>query len=371
MVGSDVIYTTRQLTPPVNGQCWRRGPKITSVRTTDFVDHETGEIKTLKSPRTIKSAIGFKTVARAEKAYKTWEELGFNGSPASPASIARKAYQRFRRSGDIPMLRAKDANRRLAHGKNRWLWIEARTRGHVKRSTWHYDINEAYWWATSRGLPSGFEPYQDGDKSYVAVMDISSASKDLPSILEGSGPHLVTSEDVAYYGLRGTVLNGVSYSDLDVSLAPVFDFIGKHFGPWIGKKARQTIWGLFSASSPIIGQTHNNGEKTKEYEIKNPLKNIAYATLITRRVVRRVHGVMRNSGGISCFVDSVLCTHRLREGTQPGEWRKEHHFPNGIYIRAPGVYDGLTPRITTKPVHSWYRHSGYKARENSAEKEYV
>jgi len=63
------------------------------------------------------------------------------------------------------------------------------------------------------------------------------------------------------------------------------------------------------------------------------------------------------NGGLSCFVDSVISPYKVRTSEEVGGWSCDYTLENGIYIKAPGIWDSL-PRTTLEPSPSWEKHSG-------------
>jgi len=317
---------------------WRRNNRVTTIYTNNIL---------------IKSARSFGTVERAGKAKKIYEEKGLSGYPTSPAGIVSDVLGRAITTGVVDSPLSKIAID-LIGTNGVWLWIEKNVNGRYSKPVWHYDLNQAYRWGSKMGLPSNIEPYQN-HWGFVGVLELEDSKRDLPSCLERDYI-MVDHEDVRYYGLKGHWVSRVGFDDLSVSLTPMFEIIRDWFDERIYKKATQMYWRLFAMGEGATATRYERGEIKSQWNTGGRFRNPVWATLITHRVMRKVHQVMLH-GGIQCFVDSVLIPYEMKTSNAIGEWELESYFDNGVYIKAPGIYDSL-PRSTLKPSDSWYRHSG-------------
>lgn len=340
----NVIYTTKMLErdfEDMEATCtvWRRGNNITSVYANNTL---------------YKNARSFGNVDRAYKTKEKYEEKGIDGYPSSPASVFSDVYKKAMQIGIVPYPRYKVVNKMLGDAGS-WLWIEKRIKGRYSSPIYHVDLNNAYLWGSLRGLPKKIETY-NGQQGYVGLIDVKSTGKELPCCLKSDDPVLLSHEDIKYYEINGDWKCRLGFNDLDVNLKPIFHKIDEWFDEYIFKKCTQMYWGLFAMTEGASGKKYENGKVKNSWETGGQMGNSVWATLITHRVMRRVHGLMQN-GGIQCFVDSVLSPYKPRTSEKIGDWELKRHFENGVYIKAPGIYDGL-PRSTSSPSDSWYRHSG-------------
>jgi hypothetical protein len=343
-----VEYRWDDLVPPPDTKCrvHRVGGKVSTIETPDKV---------------IKDARGFGRVGRAEKCLSVYREQGWSGAPASPSSCFSKILEEAIGDGSVPRPRQALPERlRVDTSGVCYLWIEQTVpRGPICSKVFHYDINEAFWSATSKGLPVRFYPYRSGDDRWVGRVEIKGAAQDLPWWWEKRDTAIITGTDVRYYGLDVDVLDAVTYEDLSVDLTPLMKRAHDLFGSWVAKRIRQQSWGLFAmregaVQSEIIDE---DGETQTEWESSNRWRCHPWAIIITRRVMRSVHRAISEGEGVSCFVDSVLARNPLPTGSAPGTWRHEGTYDRGVYLFTPGVWD-TRPRSTKRPSHRWKRHAG-------------
>lgn len=343
------------------GNVYIRKGAVTSVETRDKV---------------VKSANSFGSVKRAEKALEAYKELGLSGSPSSPSSIFRKVLDKKINDGDVihPWQVRPDVGSLDTSGAC-WLWIERACPpgtefvGQVN----HYDLNEAFWSATKKGLPIKFFPYQSQDKNFVARCIINDTEKGLPYFFEKSLRNnrecLLTGKDIRYFGLDVEIIDALSYVDDYVDLMPVYETISKNFGPWTAKRARQQSWGTFVMKhGGVSGTRYEDGEKQKTWDNKNRFQNRLWGIIITRRIIRKVHKALTKGTGISCFVDSVLTLEKVDTGNDIGQWRQEGEYKDGIYMETPGIWT-TRPKPTKTPSAEWTKHSGINSRKELRETE--
>lgn len=208
---------------PVSGNIYKANDHALSFYgSVNLIDKETGVVSAERA--TIKSAEGFgNNIPLAYEALRCWRKMGFKGSPASAASFTREEFRRSKNRGDIISKCNASANNMIRDYFTGG-WIETAVLGHFLEPVYHYDINKAYLHAAKQGLPSAIDPYNGDPKvmGYVVLMEIENDPENLPNFLApfmDDNLSLVTSEDVATYGLRGKVKRGVQYYDLDVDLS--------------------------------------------------------------------------------------------------------------------------------------------------------
>lgn len=348
---------------PLRGNLYKAEHRLTSFHgVAEITDPETGEVREEKC--TVKSAKGFgDSIELAELALSHWRRLGFRGSPASAASFTREMFIKLKREKVIQSRCKASANNMLRNFFTGG-WIESTTRGYVFDPIYHYDINKAYLYAAKAGLPSRLYPYTPGSNplGFVAVMKVTSPTNKLPNFFrkyEDDIGMLVTSEEIEEYGIKGKILWGVQYYDLDVNLEHVISSL-ESLPHKLWKRCTQSYWGMFASYSGIDIENFNTGEERKLW---NRNQNITWASLIVRRVALEVYKAMRECDGVSCFVDSVLTTKPLPDskvGDSVGQWKLEGFYDKGILIDAAGVWHPLPFRkksdITNK--RRWKKHAG-------------
>jgi hypothetical protein len=328
-----------------------------------------GRTTTIETPEgLIKNARPFGSVERAVYAKGVYERQGWGGSPASASSCVSKVLEKAIDAGEMVHPRqAVPKSLRISTEGAVYLWIEQMIPpGSVPRGVWHYDVNEAFWSALKQGLPAHFAPYRTGDDRWVGRVEIKSSKMDLPWFWEKRDFAVLTGTDVRYYGMDVEVKEAITYEDRSVDMAGVMKRVEDLFGEWIGKRARQQSWGLFAMQEGAVRAANYDAEGKQKNEWTMPARWRCHpwAVIITRRVMRKVHAAIRRGSGISCFVDSILAREPIPTGEEAGTWRKEGHYPRGIYIESPGVWTGR-PRPTKRPSSRWTKHAGIEEEGNA------
>jgi len=343
-----VIYTTGRLPDEVErGRVYKRKHRPTSVVLDDVI---------------LKDASGFESVDRARTELRTWRERGHTGAPSSPARIFAVELGRAVEKGEFMHPgRANPGPSPIDSQGTCWLWIESAVAPgtHVTGAVHHYDINQAFWSATRRGVPSAFFPYQEGDREWVGRVKIRSAARELPAHWRHQDEATVTADDVRFWGMDVEVLDAVSYGEYDVDLTPLMRRIGQHYTDWTAKRARQQSWGVFAQSpGSIFQEVYRDGEMTSQTALPERWVCPEWAAIITRRIMRHVASRKREGEAVSLYVDSVLARRPISgRGTTPGTWRKEGTYEQGIYMEGPGLWDSR-PRSTRYPSTEWKKHAG-------------
>lgn len=355
---------------PVDGNLYIADGRVKSFHgSVNIICKKTGVVSTDRA--TLKSAEGFgNNIERAYTALNHWRKLGYRGSPASMASFTREKFRHKKNKGEIVSRCNASANNILRpYFTGGWIETPEESKGSVHAKVYHYDINKAYLSAAGGGLPSRLDPF-NGDPAalgYVALMRIKGDVSHLPNFLQpflNDDLTLVTSEDVKAYNLKGTIVKGVQYYDLDVDLLPVISELEPALPYDLWKKCTQTFWGMFCSSS---GLDIVDYETKTERKLWNRNQNIAWASIIVRRVAKMVYDAWVNYDGISCFVDSVFTLSPLPEslvGEGVGKWKLEGEYDKGIYLAGSGVWHPLpfNSRRHFLDKSLWKKHSGFQAK---------
>ena len=114
-------------------------------------------------------------------------------------------------------------------------------------------------------------------------------------------------------------------------------------------------------TKPVIRETRRGGSVISQSQIKNNLKNAVWSCLIINRVTRKVWRVVDSKNVLLVLTDAVLTTDKIETGSTAGSWVKKLDLPDGVIIKAPGVWSGLLD--SNKNVNEWEKHSGHKAKE--------
>jgi len=347
---------------PVSGKKYQAPGNATTFRGDALIIERRGQAASVRVEKcSVKSAKGFgDNLPLANMALSEWRNRGFSGAPYSCASFCREAFVRLKRKKEIVSRCNASANNMLRPFFSGG-WIETTYRGYVYNPVYHYDINSAYLSAALKGLPSRLYPY-NGDKKalgYVVVLELKSKKKNAPNFLNYDIV-LATKDDVEMYGLKGTVLSGVQFYDLDVNLSGVlFELADLPYT--IFKRCTQSFWGMYASHSGLDVLDIETGEGR---HMHNRFQNICWAALIVRRVAGEVWNAMTKYRGVSCFVDSVLTEDPLPTeliGDDTGQWKIVGEYKKGVYIEAAGVWNSLPFRkksdINNKKV--WNKHAGF------------
>lgn len=358
-IGEDIIAE------PIKGNMYLMNGKTKSFHGSIMITHKkTGVVST--ETATLKCADGFGyNIEEAYSALNCWKDMGYRGSPASAASFTREKYRELKRKKLINARCNASANNMIRDYFTGG-WIETSVKGHFFQPVYHYDINKAYMHAASMGLPSALYPY-NGDPDaigYVVLLEPTVDISNLPNFLSPFMDDkliLVTNEDVETYKLKGRVVRGVQYYDLDVNLRPILDDLKKDLPESLWKKCTQTFWGMFASVSglDVVGF-----DTRTDHKLWNRNQNIVWASLIIRRVAAKVYNAWIEYDGVSCFVDSLICTKKMNEkdiGTEIGQWKLEGEHKKGAYFEGAGVWHPLPFQRKSDFYNrsKWHKHSGH------------
>lgn len=216
-------------------------------------------------------------------------------------------------------------------------WQEAFRRGQAPGRVYQYDLNKAYRWSASCGLPDlrTAYPTRDFTKPYA----IYSVRGIPPGVIPyrrvpSDEVHMVTSEERDAFKLTDVrslrILKGFAFSR-SIDLSDTFRNIDTQFSRSIAARISRAFWGLWNTRTAPeqIGWKH--GEKIRQ--MRNPWYNPIWSAFITSRVKLRLN-VFRGRM-LHCFVDSVHVQDELPTGDQPGDWKLVGTFDR-FWCRAPG-----------------------------------
>jgi len=349
----DVQYIEGHVEEPTDGRTFgKRGQVSTRIE---------GDLVT-------KSADPFGSVRAAYECLEVWKQLGYSGYPSSPASFFREAFLQAKKEGRITSRVVASLNHLLAAHFD-GMWIDANQTGALSGTWHHYDLNSAFLWAGLSGnLPARCVPY-DGHERWVGVMDVRGSDRMLPAPM-GWGRAVVTSRDVEFYGIEGDVKVAFGLSDWTVdlweALRPLQELPEEAF-----KTVTQAYWGTFAMRRKVVGAKYEGGKQVKTWEIGNRVQNLAWAAIITHRIMRKVWSAAREQEAV-VYVDSVLIPHELDTGTRIGAWKKEGTYPGGVFVAAPGQWTDMQvirgydsdpngPTYGYLVTPEWTRHAGVSA----------
>jgi len=222
-------------------------------------------------------------------------------------------------------------------------WQQARRVGTLP-GAWHqYDLNSAYLWAVTRGLPdvkSMRVSQQFGRWPGMYALELTRPIETLPYPFNTNKFVNATTAEIDAYALPvARILGGVIWSG-EIDGAPIVDAI-KQFS--FAKECARSFWGRWCSTLPVECATRSG----KRWELPNPVQNFVWAHLVVSRVKTRVWLEARNAAHI--FVDSIITTDQLPTGEGLGQWRKVQEYVNGVRIKHAGYYGD---------THQWSKTSG-------------
>jgi hypothetical protein len=209
-------------------------------------------------------------------------------------------------------------------------WEEAKKVG-VLRGRWHkYDLNSAYMWAASLGLPTiGSVRISKhlGKFRGLYNLELEAPLEHLPYPYNSHRFVNATDEEIDLYSLPiKKILGGVTWTDY-VEGDPIIKTV-KQFT--FAKEVSKSFWGRWCSSSPIQCRSIS-----KEWEIRNPILNLIWAHVLIGRVKMRVWSESKNAAHV--FVDSIITQDVLPTGDRLGEWKHEKTY-DGLRVKHPGFY---------------------------------
>lgn len=224
-------------------------------------------------------------------------------------------------------------------------WQQARMTGDLPGKWIQYDLNSAYLWACSLGLPNVRSlrvSRHIGRWPGMYALELVRADDSLPYPFNLTRWVNATTEEIDLYSLPiQRILGGVVWSD-EISGDPIIDTIRQFT---FAKEVARSFWGRWCSTTPVECTTASGAQ----WELRNPIQNFVWAHLIIARVKARVFAHGMNAAHI--FVDSLITTDELPTGNGLGDWRKEREF-NGLRIRHAGYYGD---------AENWTRTSGASA----------
>ena len=218
------------------------------------------------------------------------------------------------------------------HGRVFGGWQQVRQPGLYTKGVWHYDIIKAYRWAALRGLPDVKTAYRTWDGTHPNAIYLFELPKGAMPWIRHAGKYVVTSEERDMLLKRPTkILYGVAFRE-NISLDEVFGFIDIHF-PYCRDRISQSFWGLWNSFEGPQRLTFKSGPKV--YAMGNPFYNPVWSAFITSRVKLRLLHHWDKS--LHCFVDSLLLTEPIEEGTAMGDFKLVNEYST-VWIEGPGIW---------------------------------
>lgn len=217
-------------------------------------------------------------------------------------------------------------------------WQQALQIGRVDEPIWKYDLNSAYGWAATLGLPDprGFRPCKDYRHDGIFIVEgVCEADRQPPYPFQRGRlrEYVVTSDEIQKYKI--TVLKvrwGIAWGVV-LDLRPSLDDCRSSFTDW--KRCLQSFWGRWAAQKGPKCSTFAEGKIKKEWRLPNRDANFIWAHIIVSRVKMRLYEISKDA--LHVFVDSIFLPRTLPTGSDIGEWKLVRHYPNGVTIHRTGL----------------------------------
>ena len=211
-------------------------------------------------------------------------------------------------------------------------WEEAKATGVLPGKWYQYDMQSAYLWSGSQGLPDA-STFRYADSLSVPngmfVIDQAAPRVDLPYPFNVRRIVNATRDEIDAYGLNvHRIVSGVSWTKT-ISGEQVEEAV-KRFTFW--KEVGKTYWGRWCSTQPLKCHSRSGAH----WGIRNPVLNLVWAHVVISRVKLRVWESAKDAAHV--FVDSVIVPRKLDVGTRAGDWRLEDEFSEGVHIRHAGYF---------------------------------
>lgn len=226
-------------------------------------------------------------------------------------------------------------------------WEEAKVIGSATGLHRQYDINSAYLWSGSLGLPDvkSWRAASAINPRFPGLYNITQADVN-PSLPYPFNQNLrvnATVDEIDAYNIRvAHVHGGITWGYLSHG-QELLDAVMK-FEAW--KSIGKAYWGRWCSTVPVYCESKNG----KVWPTPNMLQNIVWAHVILSRVKMRLYEVSQSSCHV--YVDSVITTQELPTSDAIGAWKLETVFPEGVQIKHAGNYGHLNGK--------WLKFAGEK-----------
>lgn len=218
-------------------------------------------------------------------------------------------------------------------------WSQATKKGKHSGQWFRYDLQGAYRWAATWGLPDT-STYRvvtkAGSNPGVFVATLRESRPDLPPVFQEQGATVVVShEEIERYNLACDIVRGVSWSAEHPR-----DYVEQTLKRLpFPKDVGRAYWGRWIARDPLTCWTPN-----AEWSLRNIAANFVWGWLIVGRVRLRVWEVAQEAAHV--YVDEVLIPHELPTGGE-GEWKLKQTYPDGVVVHRTGYYADARTAIPT------------------------
>lgn len=215
-------------------------------------------------------------------------------------------------------------------------WQVARFLGKKREDFYHYDLNSAYLWSSTLGLPRTdtleYAPDVRTDLDGVYLIDQGEPRDELlPYPFSTESIVIASLDEIEIYNLNiRRVLAGFTWRD--VLLPDAVTSVVSKFS--FAKQTARAYWGRWASIAQI-----ECDNKTKKWYLRNPIQNYIWAHLIVSRVKMRVF--QEASDAVHVFVDSVIVPRKMETSKELGGWKLVKEYLGGVRIEGPGRFGAL------------------------------
>ena len=217
-------------------------------------------------------------------------------------------------------------------------WNEAFRRGEIRGRVYQYDLNSAYRWAASLGLPDLRTAYATRDFSvpYGVFLVTNLPVGSIPwNRASRNTVFMVTSEERNALDLPADtpIIKGIAFRDT-VKLDDAFTKVDTLFKGPIAKRISRAFWGIWNTQTAPEVYSWKHGEKVRR--MRNPWYNPIWSAFITSRVKLRI--AVYRGRAIHCATDSVhLAGQEIETGCGLGDWKLAGTYDR-FWCRAPNQW---------------------------------
>lgn len=303
------------------GICWSYRRQLSTVRFSPIFSSSTS----------FKSYVRFGDKASLLSIERFVDEYLSSNGKSAPSSFG-DAFRLYFEAQKIPHIYDVFIGKFLAGG-----WQHAFSFGEIKTPVIRYDINSAYGWASSIGLPapSSYSLCKDYRRPGIYIVEaVSDGSTETPTPFNCSKPRKVLATNVEINKYRLTISKvywGVSWERY-MDIRPAIDMVRSKFTDW--KDILRQFWGGWCAKRGPKTGTFEQGRVTKEWQLPNIYRHFIWAAVIISRVKMRV---WEQRPMLRVWCDSVLTDRKLPTGNDIGEWKVEKEYPEGVTIHKTGL----------------------------------
>lgn len=214
-------------------------------------------------------------------------------------------------------------------------WQTAPKRGEFKGKFYLYDLNMAYRWAASCGLPNPATAYVTRDFTKHRAIYIVELPIGVIPYQRGGRLAVITSEERDFFGLQSVrncrMLYGLAFRD-ECDLSGTFRRLDERF-PKSAKRISKAFWGAWNTTQAPEQVSWKHGERVRA--LRNPFWNPIWSAFVTSRVKLRMASFYKRAYRI--YVDSILTDDELPTGDGIGEFKLVDTLSD-IWIRHAGYW---------------------------------